>query len=55
MNLRTRLRLGIRICIVAAVVAALVVVEYSTRSGVLWRLITFTYQANLMADRKSVV
>jgi hypothetical protein len=48
-NLRTRLRLGIRICIVAAVVAALVVVEYSTRSGVLWRLITFTYQANLMA------
>lgn len=45
MKVRTRLR----IAIVAAVVAALVVVEYSTRSGVLWRLITFTYQVNLLA------
>ena len=33
----------------AAVVAAVVIVELSSRSGVLWRLITFTYQANLLA------
>ncbi|AKS34152.1 Pr6Pr family membrane protein [Mycolicibacterium goodii] len=45
MNLRTCLRIGI----VAAVLAAVVLVEFSTRSGVLWRLITFTYQANLLA------
>lgn len=38
-----------RIGIVVAVTAALLVVEFSTRSGVLWRLITFTYQANLLA------
>ncbi|MFN3007583.1 Pr6Pr family membrane protein [Mycolicibacterium wolinskyi] len=42
-------RTGLRICIVAAVVAAIVLVETTTRSGVLWRLITFTYQANLLA------
>lgn len=44
-NLRTWLRIGI----IAAVVAALLLAEFSTRSGVLWRLITFTYQANLLA------
>ncbi|MGA5465385.1 Pr6Pr family membrane protein [Mycobacterium sp. NPDC050041] len=42
-------RLVLRVAIVAAVVAAVVVVELSSRSGVLWRLITFTYQANLLA------
>ncbi|MGV0746301.1 Pr6Pr family membrane protein [Mycolicibacterium sp. XJ870] len=42
---RTVLRIGI----VAAVVLAVVLVELSTRSGVAWRLITFTYQANLLA------
>ncbi|MDV3126356.1 Pr6Pr family membrane protein [Mycobacterium sp. 21AC1] len=42
-------RVALRVAIVAAVVLALVLVEVSTRSGVLWRLITFTYQANLLA------
>ena len=32
-----------------AVVAALIAVEATSRSGVLWRLITFTYQANVLA------
>ena len=31
------------------VLIAVVAVELSSRSGVLWRLITFTYQANLLA------
>jgi hypothetical protein len=35
--------------ILAAVVGAVVLVELTSRSGVLWRLITFTYQANLLA------
>lgn len=39
----------LRVMIVAAVLAALVVVEISSRSGVSWRLITFTYQANIIA------
>lgn len=39
----------LRVGIIAAVLAALVVVEVQSRSGVLWRLITFTYQANLLA------
>ena len=43
------MRVLLRVLIVAAVVIALVAVETSTRSGVLWRLITFTYQANLLA------
>ena len=43
------LRLVLRFAIVAAVVLALIAVETSSRSGVLWRLITFTYQANLLA------
>jgi hypothetical protein len=42
---RTVLRVGI----VAVVALAVILVETRTRSGVLWRLITFTYQANLLA------
>ena len=48
-NERQLARNILRIAIIAAVVAALVVVELQSRSGVLWRLITFTYQANLLA------
>lgn len=43
------MRVLLRLLIVAAVVVALVAVEMSSRSGVLWRLITFTYQANVLA------
>ena len=43
------LRLVLRIAIVAAVVLAVISVEPSSRSGVLWRLTTFTYQANVLA------
>jgi hypothetical protein len=43
------LRLVLRVMIVAAVLAALVTVEISSRSGVTWRLVTFTYQANIIA------
>jgi hypothetical protein len=43
------LRVVVRLAIVAAVVVAIVIVEVSSRSGVTWRLITFTYQANLAA------
>ena len=43
------LRLTLRVAIVVAVVIALVAVEVSSRSGVTWRLITFTYQANVLA------
>ncbi|MCK0174134.1 Pr6Pr family membrane protein [Mycolicibacterium sp. F2034L] len=43
------LRVLLRLAIVAAVVTAVVIVELSSRSGVLWRLITFTYQANVLA------
>lgn len=43
------LRVLLRIAIVAAVVGAVIAVEFTSRSGVLWRLITFTYQANLLA------
>lgn len=32
-----------------AVVAALITVEATSRSGVLWRMITFTYQASVLA------
>lgn len=35
--------------LVLAVLCALVAVELSSRSGVLWRLVTFTYQANVLA------
>jgi hypothetical protein len=43
------LRLVLRIGIVAAVLTAVIAVEISSRSGVMWRLITFTYQANILA------
>ncbi len=46
---REALRIALRVAIVLAVVGSLVLVELSSRSGVLWRLITFTYQANLLA------
>jgi hypothetical protein len=39
----------LRIAIVVAVIVALIAVEASSRSGVLWRMITFTYQANGLA------
>lgn len=43
------LRVTLRVAIVLAVVLALVAVATSTRSGLLWRLSTFTYQANVLA------
>ena len=43
------LRIALRIAIIAAVVAAVVVVAMTSQRGVWWRLITFTYQANLLA------
>jgi hypothetical protein len=46
---RAVLRMAIRATIVLAVVLALAIVEFSSRSGVVWRLITFTYQANILA------
>jgi hypothetical protein len=42
-------RVLLRVLIVATVVIALIAVEATSRSGVLWRLITFTYQANVLA------
>ncbi len=43
------MRVLLRILIVAAVAIALIVIETTSRSGVLWRLTTFTYQANVLA------
>lgn len=43
------LRLVLRIAIVTAVVFAMVAVELTSRSGVVWRFVTFTYQANVLA------
>jgi len=43
------LRVTLRVAIVLAVVLAVIVVATSTRSGLLWRLSTFTYQANVLA------
>ncbi|SRX82277.1 Pr6Pr family membrane protein [Mycolicibacterium parafortuitum] len=43
------MRTVLRAAIVACVVAALVLVEVTSSRGVGWRLITFTYQANLLA------
>jgi hypothetical protein len=37
------------LAIIACVVTALLVVELTSSRGVAWRLITFTYQANLLA------
>lgn len=44
-SLRTVLRVAIIVC----VVMALLIVELTSNRGVAWRLITFTYQANLLA------
>lgn len=46
---RSTVRVLLRAAIIVAVLAALVLVESQSRSGVLWRLITFTYQANVLA------
>lgn len=46
---RDGLRIALRLAIVGAVVAAVVLVELTSRSGVAWRLITFTYQVNVLA------
>jgi hypothetical protein len=46
---RNDLRLLLRVAIVVAVLLALVLVEFSSRSGLAWRLVTFTYQANVLA------
>lgn len=43
------LRLVLRLGIVVAVVVAVAVVELTSRSGVVWRFVTFTYQANVLA------
>ncbi|MDY6998681.1 MAG: Pr6Pr family membrane protein [Actinomycetota bacterium] len=43
------LRTALRLAIVIAVVTALIVVATTSRWGLWWRLITFTYQANLLA------
>ena len=45
----TVLRVALRAAIVLAVAFALLIVEVTSRSGVAWRLITFTYQANILA------
>jgi hypothetical protein len=39
----------LRVAIVTAVVGAILLVEFTSRRGVAWRLITFTYQANVLA------
>ncbi|KWX65628.1 Pr6Pr family membrane protein [Mycobacterium sp. NAZ190054] len=43
------LRTGLRLAIIGCVVAAVLLVELTSSRGVGWRLITFTYQANLLA------
>nr|WP_235892577.1 Pr6Pr family membrane protein [Mycolicibacterium hodleri] len=43
------MRVSLRATIVLAVTLALLIVEFTSRSGVGWRLITFTYQANVLA------
>jgi hypothetical protein len=43
------LRVTLRVAIVLAVALALVAVATSTRSGLAWRLNTFTYQVNVLA------
>lgn len=46
---RNACRTALRLALVTSVVVAVVTVELSSRSGVSWRLVTFTYQANLLA------
>ncbi|CAN5227922.1 Pr6Pr family membrane protein [soil metagenome] len=43
------MRVVLRVGIIVAVLAAMALVETQSRSGVLWRLVTFTYQANVLA------
>lgn len=43
------LRTTLRVAVIACVVVAVVVVAATSERGVWWRLITFTYQANLLA------
>ncbi len=45
----TALRIALRLAIVIAVVISLVAVATTSRWGLWWRLITFTYQVNLLA------
>jgi hypothetical protein len=46
---RNAFRTALRVAVVTSVVVAVVAVELTSRSGVSWRLVTFTYQANLLA------
>lgn len=46
---RSALAIVVRVAIVVAVLAAILLVEFTSRRGVAWRLITFTYQANVLA------
>lgn len=46
---RPTLATALRVAIIGAVIAAVLLVEVTSRSGVVWRLITFTYQANVLA------
>src|ERR1700712_1989949 len=46
---RSPLAIVVRVAIVAAVLAAILLVEVTSRSGVAWRLTTFTYKANVLA------
>jgi hypothetical protein len=46
---RAVLRVSLRATVVLAVAIAMLAVEFTSRSGVGWRLITFTYQANVLA------
>jgi hypothetical protein len=46
---RAVLRVSLRATIVLTVAMAMLAVEFTSRSGVGWRLITFTYQANILA------
>jgi hypothetical protein len=46
---RSTLAIVVRVAIVVAVLAAILLVEFTSRRGVAWRLITFTYQANVLA------
>ncbi|MHA0287475.1 Pr6Pr family membrane protein [Mycobacterium sp. C3-094] len=43
------LRIGLRVGIVVAVAAALLVVGVTSERGLMWRMVTFTYQVNVAA------
>ncbi|MDT5093506.1 MAG: hypothetical protein QOH60_2869 [Mycobacterium sp.] len=45
----TAVRVLLRVAIIASVVVALLMVHLGSRWGIRWRLLTFTYQANLLA------